>query len=82
MDYDASGAYRCFETKKIKLKDLTDIKSDNYDYFLESVYILSRKSYTILEIPINLPFRKLGKSKMTIKHIFQSLSKLIELKVK
>ena len=82
MDYDASGAYRCFKTKKIKLKDLTDIESDNYDYFLESVYILSRKNYIIREIPINLPFRKLGKSKMTIRHIFQSLTRLIALKIK
>ena len=81
INYDSSGAYRCFCTKKIMLKDILSIKSNNYDFFFESIYKLNKKKYSIKEIPIKLPFRKLGKSKMTIFHIFQSLFTLIKIRL-
>ena len=39
IDYDSSGAYRCFARKRIKLNDLTKTNSNTYDYFFESIYI-------------------------------------------
>lgn len=78
--YDASGAYRCFKTEKINIDDLIKIKSNDYNYFFESIFQLSKKKYKIKEIPIKLPYRKIGKSKMTIFHIFQSLMTLLRLK--
>ena len=82
MDFDASGAYRCFKTKNIPLKDLVTISADNYDYFFESIYKLYKKKYKIYEIPISLPFRKLGNSKMKLIHIVISLITIIKLKFK
>lgn len=79
LNFDSSGAFRCFRTMKIDLKDITSIKSNNYDFFLESIFFLKNK-YSINEVPIKLPFRTLGKSKMTYFHILQYLYKLFLLK--
>ena len=73
MSYDSSGAFRCINCQKITLSDLILAKDDGYSYFWESIFILHRKKYRITHIPIHLPFRIYGSSKMRIKDIFFSI---------
>ena len=73
MPYDSSGAFRCINCKKVTLSDLILAKNDSYSYFWESIFILHRKKYLIGQIPIHLPFRIYGSSKMRIKDIFFSI---------
>ena len=73
IKYDSSGAYRCYDTKKVKLKDILLAKDNNYAFFWESIYILHHKKYKIHEISIKLPGRATGTSKMRIRDIFYSL---------
>ena len=73
ISYDSSGAFRCINCQKITLSDLILAKDDGYSYFWESVFILHRKKYRITQIPINLPFRIYGSSKMRMKDIFFSI---------
>jgi len=40
--------------------------------------LLNKKKYSIKEIPVYLPYRKVGSSKMTFKDIFGSLGYLIK----
>ena len=82
MPYDASGAFRCINCRKVKLKDLILTKQDSYSYFWESLFILYKKKYKISQIPIQLPYRKLGSSKMQIKDIIFSLYYLMIVFVK
>lgn len=82
IDYDTSGAYRCFNCKNISLKFFQNIKSNHYDYFFESIYALHKKNYSIYELPIQLPYRKLGKSKMKFKHILIYFWSLINLRLR
>ena len=82
MPYDASGAFRCINCQKVKLKDLILAKQDSYSYFWESLFILYKKKYKISQIPIQLPYRKLGSSKMQIKDIIFSLYYLMIVFVK
>ena len=70
MPYDSSGAFRCINRQKIALSDLILAKNNGYSYFWESIFILHRKKYRITQIPIHLPFRIYGSSKMQIKDIF------------
>jgi dolichol-phosphate mannosyltransferase len=79
MSYDASGAYRCFHTKKIKLKDILAAKNNDYAFFWELTYIIKKKNHSIYEVPVQLIYRKLGKSKMKIKHILFSLLYLFKI---
>lgn len=73
MSHDSSGAFRCYSTKKIKLNDILKAKNDGYSFFWESLYLLNKKKISIKEVPIYLPYRKVGNSKMTMKDIIGSL---------
>ena len=73
ISYDTSGAFRCYDLKKVKIKDILLAKDNGYSFFWESTYILHRKKYKIREIPGDLPFRKLGNSKMKISDIIGAL---------
>ena len=73
MPYDSSGAFRCINCTKVVLPDLILAKNDGYSYFWESIFILHKKKYRITQIPVQLPYRKIGSSKMSIKDIFFSI---------
>ena len=64
LEFDTSGAFRCYNFKKIDLKDLLFAKDKNYSFFWESIYVLNKKKYSIFELPIKLPKRLHGSSKM------------------
>ena len=73
IPYDSSGAFRCINCKKVALIDLILSKSDSYSYFWESIFILHRKKYRIGQISVQLPYRKIGSSKMKVKDIFSAI---------
>ena len=77
MPYDSSGAFRCINAQKVALIDLILSKNNNYSYFWESIFILHKKKYRIAQIPIYLPYRTIGSSKMQLKDIFFSIYYLI-----
>jgi dolichol-phosphate mannosyltransferase len=77
MRFDSSGAFRLINTKNIKEKDLLLAKDNGYSYFWESLFILNNKNIKILEIPIILPYRKEGSSKMKIADILNALYYLL-----
>ena len=71
IQFDSSGAFRCYDIKKIKLKDILIAENESYSFFWESIFILSKK-YEIREIPIKLPGRLSGSSKMRFIDIFSN----------
>tara|TARA_B100001063_G_C16722394_1_gene534371 strand:+ start:218 stop:925 length:708 start_codon:yes stop_codon:yes gene_type:complete len=76
ISFDSSGAFRCYDAKKIKLKDILKAKNNSYSFFWESIFFLSKR-YNIFEIPISLPARVSGSSKMRMKDIIFALYYLI-----
>ena len=82
INYDSSGAYRCYNAKNIKLNDILSAKNNGYSFFWESLYLLNKKKYSIKEIPIHLPYRKVGSSKMTMRDIIGSLLYLFKYSIK
>ena len=73
IPYDSSGAFRCINCKKVALIDLILSKNDSYSYFWESIFILHNKKYRIGQISVQLPYRKIGSSKMEMKDIFSAV---------
>ena len=65
-DLDSSGAFRCYNTKKIKLSKILEAKHSGYFFFTESTIILEKNKHLIKQIPIMLPKRFSGSSKMKI----------------
>lgn len=78
---DSSGAYRCYDLKKINIKDILKAKNDSYSFFWESMFFLSKK-YQVAEIPINLPGRSAGSSKMRLKDIIGAFFYLCKIYIK
>ena len=76
IKYDSSGAFRGYLTDKINIKDIFLAKNNSYSFFWESIFILSKR-YKIKEIPIRLPGRHSGSSKMKFKDIFLALLYLL-----
>ena len=77
IQFDSSGAFRCYDTKKVKLKDLLEAKNNSYSFFWESTFLLNKKNYKIFEIPIKLPARLTGSCKMEFKDIIFALTYLL-----
>ena len=65
---DSSGAYRLYNCKRIRLKDILLAKNDGYIFFTESTIIIN-KIYNVSQIPVLLPKRYAGSSKMTFTNI-------------
>ena len=79
LPYDASGAFRCYNTSKANINDIIQAKDNGYSFFWESLFILYKKKYLINEIPVVLPYRYSGSSKMEIKDISHALIYLIKI---
>jgi len=79
MPYDASGAFRLYNLKGINQNIFSLIQSNGYSFFFESLFILNFNKNNIYEIPIELPSRTYGTSKMTWKDAWKSLQFLMSL---
>ena len=71
LEYDATGAYRLYRLDKIPRKIFSLIRSNDYSFFFESIYLLHVNRVSIKEVPIILPARNIGHSKLTVKQMFQ-----------
>jgi dolichol-phosphate mannosyltransferase len=77
ISLDSSGAYRCYDIKKININDILLAKNNSYSFFWESIFLLAKKKYIIKEIPVILPARSIGNTKMGIKDILFAFNYLI-----
>ena len=82
VPYDASGAYRCYDPNKIKLRDIIKAEDNSYSFFWESLFIFHQKKYLIKEISVTLHKRYLGSSKMTLLDILKALLYLLKIFIK
>ena len=77
IPYDTSGAFRCYNLKKINLDDMTLAKNNGYSFFWESLIILFRKGYSIKELPMKQPTRIHGSSKIRLMDILDAIFYLV-----
>ena len=76
LPFDATGAFRLYNLLKIPQNIINLTKSKHYDFFFESLMILNNNNFFIKEIPINLPKRTYGHSKMSYYLLFNSVLKI------
>ena len=75
---DGSGGFRFYDLNKININDIMVSKDDNYNFFWQSAFLLEKKGYKIAEIPINLPNRVTGSSKMKVSDIVSGVLNLLK----
>ena len=73
-------SFRGFNINQLKEFHLNQIKSKGYSFFMETIYLINKLDYKILQIPIKFANRKHGKSKIPKNEIFRTLKNLFFLK--
>src|SRR5579875_1089199 len=79
MPLDATGAFRLYRLERIPREVCSLVRSRGFSFFFESLFILWLNELSIAEIPIALPARMQGHSKMALSDAFQSLQFLLKL---
>lgn len=77
MKYDATNAFRLYRLDRIPNYFLDLVSSNSYSFFFESLFILNFNRYAIKEVPIVLPARTYGHSKMRFRDAWYSLKLLL-----
>jgi dolichol-phosphate mannosyltransferase len=82
MPYDATGAFRLYRLDRIPAKVFDLVCSISYSFFFESLYVLWLNGCRVREIPLDLPARTYGHSKMAWRDVFRSTWLLVYLFLK
>jgi len=82
LPYDATGAFRAYRLDGIPCGSLDLIYSRGYSFFFESLYVFWLNKVTIKEIPLELPARTYGHSKMKVRDALHSAMLLAYLQLK
>lgn len=79
LPYDATGAFRLYRLDRIPRSFIDVVQSRGYSFFFESLFILHLNGFRIKELPIVLPARVYGHSKMRLRDALHSVSHLMHL---
>jgi len=82
LPFDSTNAFRLYNLKAIPKSIFQLVESRSYSFFFESLFILHHNGISISEIPMRLPPREAGNSKMQLKDAIKSITYLFELKWK
>ena len=79
LPYDCSGAFRRYRLDRIPRRLFGEISSPGYSFFFESMLVLHAHGVPIGEIPLQLPARLHGQSKMRLRDMIESAWQLSRL---
>lgn len=71
--HDCTAGYRCYRREVLESIDLGTIQSQGYAFQIELVYRTMSQGFRIVETPIVFKDRRIGKSKMSRKIVFEGL---------
>src|SRR5208283_350143 len=63
---DATGAFRVYRLSTIPRELFDLVKARGYPFFFESLFIATRNNLSVRDVPIRLPARTYGHSKMSL----------------
>jgi dolichol-phosphate mannosyltransferase len=76
---DASGALRLYDLRQVPRELFGLVRSRSYGFFFESMFVLVQNGFLIREVPIVLPSRTYGHSKLTFGEAARSGRFLLQL---
>jgi dolichol-phosphate mannosyltransferase len=79
MPYDVTGAFRLYNLDKIPKDLFENVISNGYSFFPESLVLLKLNKFSISEVPVVLPQRTYGSSKLKFRDMVQWLLFIIKL---
>lgn len=82
LPQDATGAFRVYRLDRVPPELFASVTSLSYSFFFESLHLLNQSGFKIKEVPISLPPRTYGSSKMSLKDALGSFKVLLLLAIK
>jgi dolichol-phosphate mannosyltransferase len=79
MPFDATGSFRLYRLDRITPEIFDLVRSRDYAYFFESLFLLHVNGVRIVEVPIILPARTYGHSKMAARDAIRSAMRVVRL---
>lgn len=79
VEEDATGAFRVYNLETIPHDLFNLVTATGYAFFFESLLVISRNGFRIAQLPIALPARTYGSSKMSLTEVQRSVSTLFTL---
>lgn len=79
ISQDATGAFRYYRLDRVPGRLFDLVSSDGYSFFFESLHVLNVNGFKVAEIPITLPPRTAGHSKMDFSEVGKSIGLLLRL---
>lgn len=79
LPQDATGGLRVYQLVALPRELFDRVRSRGYSFFFESLFVLHRNGFAIEEMPIALPARTYGSSKMSLHETWRSASRLFML---
>jgi dolichol-phosphate mannosyltransferase len=76
MPQDATGAFRVYNLETIPRELFLLVEARGYAFFFESLFVVHKNGFTIAEIPLALPARTYGSSKMDTREVGRSVKTL------
>lgn len=70
---DATGGFRCYRRRVLETIALDSIHSNGYAFQIELAYRTLKAGFTIKEVPIIFPDRRVGRSKMSRRIVVEAL---------
>ena len=82
LPYDSTGAFRLYRLDRLPPEIFSLVGSKSYPFFFESLYLLHLNGVSIKEVPITLPPRTYGSSKMPITEPFRGIVHLLSVRLR
>jgi len=79
VPFDATGAFRIYNLARIPRHVFNRVAAQGYAFFFESLFLLIRNNFFVREIPIVLPKRTYGHSKMRLYDAVSSAGRILKL---
>ncbi|MFC1667385.1 glycosyltransferase [Candidatus Omnitrophota bacterium] len=76
---DATTGFKCFHRRVLENIELDKVESKGYAFQIEMSFLAKNKGYAIKELPILFTERSRGKSKMSLKIMFEGLCLVLRL---
>jgi dolichol-phosphate mannosyltransferase len=78
---DATGGFRCYRRRVLEAIDLDRVRSNGYAFQIELAFRAHQAGFTIKEVPIIFPDRRVGRSKMSRRIVVEALVNVWKLRL-
>mgnify|MGYP001173638333 FL=1 len=82
IKHESSGAFRCYNFKRMNPDLIFYAKNNSYSFFWETIFIFTKENCKIKDLKIILPYRTMGTSKLKLRDWFHGLYYLFEVFIK